>query len=195
MPPINTKTLQPDRWLDAHGDYLYRYALSKTGQPEVAQDIVQETLLAAWRGRGEYKGQAHERSWLLGICRNKTADYFRQTKQNDIPLQSDTDEAMTGDAFFAQDGSWKNPSAVWINDPLHDAEASAFWDSLQHCMSRLSEQQREAFTLSTLSGLSTSEASGLLGTTTNHFYVLIHRSKLSLAKCLSAIWFGREDTP
>lgn len=195
MASTSKKMLHPDKWLEAHGDYLYRYALSKTGQPEVAQDIVQETLLAAWRGREEYKGKAHERSWLLSICRNKTTDYYRQANQNEVSLPSDATEAMTEDAFFNQDGSWKNPSSVWVNDPLQDAEAAAFWDSLQHCVSRLSDQQREAFVLNTLSGLGAAEAGDLLGTTTNHLYVLIHRAKLNLARCLSAIWFVKEDAP
>jgi len=39
--------LDPDKWLDCHGNYLYRYALVRVREAAVAEDLLQETLLAA----------------------------------------------------------------------------------------------------------------------------------------------------
>src|SRR6266699_294575 len=54
----------PERWVDEHGDVLYRYALARVRKPEVAQDLVQDTLLAAMRARDRFAGQSSVRSWL-----------------------------------------------------------------------------------------------------------------------------------
>ena len=45
-------------WVDRHGDYLYRYALRTVRRSEVAEDLVQETPLTAWRGRAGFAGRA-----------------------------------------------------------------------------------------------------------------------------------------
>jgi len=61
--PALTKT-GPETWVDEHGDVLYRYALERVRKPEVAQDLVQDTLLAAVRSYERFAGQSSVRSWL-----------------------------------------------------------------------------------------------------------------------------------
>jgi DNA-directed RNA polymerase specialized sigma24 family protein len=68
----------PERWVDEHGDCLYRYALVRVRGAEVAEDLVQETLLAAVRSREKFGGRSSERSWLVGILKNKIVDYYRK---------------------------------------------------------------------------------------------------------------------
>ena len=68
----------PERWVDEHGDRLYRYALVRARVPEVAEDLVQETLLAALRSREKFGGCSSERSWLVRILKNKIVDYYRK---------------------------------------------------------------------------------------------------------------------
>src|SRR5438067_11944463 len=55
--PRTGAALDPERWVDEHGDCLYRYALVRVRKPEVAQDLVQETLLAALRGAEKFGGR------------------------------------------------------------------------------------------------------------------------------------------
>src|SRR3954462_8889903 len=74
LPPA----IDPERWVEAHGDCLYRYALLRVRRPEVAEDLVQETFLAAVRTQGSYRGQASVRSWLCGILKHKLCDHFRK---------------------------------------------------------------------------------------------------------------------
>ena len=57
---------------------LYRYALARVRKPEVAQDLVQDTLLAAMRARDRFAGQSSVRSWLCGILKHKLCDYYRK---------------------------------------------------------------------------------------------------------------------
>src|ERR1044071_5821844 len=67
-----------ERWVDEHGECLYRFALVRVRKPEVAEDLVQESFLAAVRGYTKFGGRSSERSWLCGILKNKIVDYFRK---------------------------------------------------------------------------------------------------------------------
>ena len=68
----------------AHRPFLYRYALSKLRQPETAEDLVQETLLAATAGKAVFRGESALRTWLAGIPKHKIADWFRREARNPI---------------------------------------------------------------------------------------------------------------
>ena len=68
----------PERWVDEHGDCLYRYALTRVRKEEIAEDLVQETLLVAVRTHERFAGRSTERSWLVGILKNKICDHFRK---------------------------------------------------------------------------------------------------------------------
>jgi RNA polymerase sigma-70 factor, ECF subfamily len=70
--------VNPESWVDDHGDCLYRYALLRVRRPEVAEDLVQETLYAAVRSYGNFQGKSSERTWLCGILKNKICDHFRK---------------------------------------------------------------------------------------------------------------------
>jgi DNA-directed RNA polymerase specialized sigma24 family protein len=65
----------PEPWVDEHGDRLPRYALVRARMPEVAGDLVQETLLAA---SAQFGGCSSERSWLVRILKNKIVDHYRK---------------------------------------------------------------------------------------------------------------------
>src|SRR5260370_16889904 len=84
----------PERWVDEHGDCLFRYALVRVRRREVAEDLVQDTLLAAIRSREKFAGQSSERSWLTGILKHKISDYLRKlgrktslTDLNSLPTE------------------------------------------------------------------------------------------------------------
>jgi RNA polymerase sigma-70 factor (ECF subfamily) len=65
------ESLDPPRWVERHGDYLYRFAPAKVRRGEVAEELVQEALLAACAGRERSAGRATERSWLVAILKRK----------------------------------------------------------------------------------------------------------------------------
>jgi DNA-directed RNA polymerase specialized sigma24 family protein len=72
----NAAPLAPDRWLDEHGDMLFRFAKARVGRSDVAEDLVQETLLAALRGQQQFRGEADERTWLLAILKRKVVEFW-----------------------------------------------------------------------------------------------------------------------
>ncbi|MHC4684776.1 MAG: sigma factor, partial [Planctomycetota bacterium] len=73
------QTHNPERWLEDHGDYLFRYALVRLQDREIAEDMVQETLLAALRAREKFQARSSVRTWLVGILKHKVLDHFRKS--------------------------------------------------------------------------------------------------------------------
>src|SRR5215813_4512636 len=95
--------LDPNKWLDSHGDYLYRYALVRVREASLAEDLLQETLLAAVRSYQTHAGRSSERTWLVGIMKHKVIDYFRRLARHGqfqlIPEDEDTE-------WFEKSGPW-----------------------------------------------------------------------------------------
>ena len=182
----------PATWLDQHGDSLYRFALLRVRNPTTAEDLVQETLLAAWRAKAGFAGQAAERTWLIAILKNKLIDHFRRTsRETPLPDMADTDDAI--DALFAQhNGHWARSPAAWANpdDALEQAE---FWRVFQDCLADLPARQAQAFTLTEIDGLSTEELCKALAAQPSNVWVMLHRARLRLRECLEQRWFGAAE--
>ncbi|MCZ6565426.1 MAG: sigma-70 family RNA polymerase sigma factor, partial [Gammaproteobacteria bacterium] len=81
----------PSVWLDEHGDALYKYAFMRVRNEATAEDLVQETLLAAIQAIKTYQGQSSERTWLIGILKHKLMDYFRKAARE---IQFEDDEQI-----------------------------------------------------------------------------------------------------
>ena len=84
----NSKTLNPACWVDEYGDYLYRYAVSRLRGGDAAEEVVQETFVAALRHVDQYKAKGSERAWLLGILKRKIIDLIRDRNRTAAPSSS-----------------------------------------------------------------------------------------------------------
>jgi len=93
----------PAKWVDEHGDYLFRFALSRLRQREVAEDLVQETLLAAIRARDRFTGASSERTWLVGILKRKIVDHLRR-KGREQPVSDLAASDRWAEALFDEIG-------------------------------------------------------------------------------------------
>ena len=67
-------------WVKNYADYLYSIALFKTNMQTEAEDLVQETFLAAFKSKDEFRGQSTEKTWLTAILNNKITDHYRRKK-------------------------------------------------------------------------------------------------------------------
>jgi RNA polymerase sigma-70 factor (ECF subfamily) len=66
------------RLVDACGQRLYAYALRITGDPAAADEAVQESLVAAWKGAGAFRGDGRVIAWLLSIVHHKALNLLRE---------------------------------------------------------------------------------------------------------------------
>lgn len=187
--------LDPERWLTEHGDALFRFALLRTSQRDTAEDLVQETLLAAWRNQDGFKGTASERTWLVGILKNKIHDHYRRQGQREnlsTALREDEPEEDFS-RWFDKTGHWRMRPARWGSDPLDQVELEAFWQVLSECIEALPERLRESFVARELTALQSREICDLLEISENNLYVLLHRARLRIRDCVENGWFGNGD--
>src|ERR687883_471896 len=100
-----TRAPDPSAWVDEHGDYLYRYALFRLRDAALAEDAVQETLLAALQARANYAGRGALRTWLVGILKHKITDQFRRlAREAQAPAREN--EEFAHEEFFRPPGEW-----------------------------------------------------------------------------------------
>lgn len=189
--PQNFKIKQmnnPESWVNEYGNLLYHFALVRVQDKGVAEDLVQETLLAALKDLHHFKGLSSEKTWLLGILKHKTMDYFRR-KNREIPVE-DMD-AAGGDAFgwFDVKGRWKDRPPKWKTDPSDLYEQSEFMKIFNHCRAGLSARLSVAFTLREIDGLSTKEICKVLNITANNLWVSLYRARNGMKHCLNRKWF------
>jgi RNA polymerase sigma-70 factor (ECF subfamily) len=180
----------PSRWVDLHGDVLYRYALLRVRDQSVAEDLVQETFLSALQSTGEFKNESSRRTWLVGILKHKIVDHFRRNtveiRAADIALWEEEDDVE----FFDRKGHWKRPLRDWKDSPADLVENGEFWKVFQACLSRLPEAHRRAFTLREIDGTTSDEICEILSVSPENLWVMLHRARSRLRKCLDAKWFG-----
>jgi RNA polymerase sigma-70 factor (ECF subfamily) len=177
------KLPEPAEWLSQYGDALYSYALNRLGRPHEAEEAVQETLLAALQARGEFQGRSQPRTWLMGILKRKVADRLRAAAREDCA--TDLNDL---DSWFDARGKWRRWPRRW-DDPAAVAERSEFWGVVRRCLARLPAQMAEAFILRTLDDEAADEVCRELAISPANLWVLLHRARLRLVRCLELHWF------
>ena len=186
--------LEPSKWLDSHGDYLYRYALVRVRDAALAEDLLQETLLAAVGAHQSHAGRSTERTWLVGIMKHKVIDHFRRvTRNGKFQLSTDGDDEIDFEESGPWRGHWREERAPnsWTVGAAQSLESREFWEVLEHCLSQLPPQMSIAFTLREIDGLTSGEICEILSISPNNLWVLLHRSRTKLRQLLEANWFSR----
>lgn len=156
--------------LQAHTRALYAYAVRRVSDPELARDLVQDTLVAALDCAPSFRGQSGLRTWLVGILKHKILDAYRARKHAPASL----DEAE--EAAFEADGA----------QPDEALQRKRFWETLERQLAALPERSARAFVLSVLGGHDTGEICGLLNVSRGNLWVMLHRARRSLRKPLGA---------
>ena len=187
-------TLDPESWVDQHGDALYRYALFRIHDAQAAQDLVQETFLAAIRARESFAGRSSVRTWLFGILKHKIIDHIRKTSRERPAEDIESVRHLSGEILDGQ-GGWKVGPAEWTTNPALLYQQQEFWEILRHCLSELPPRLQQAFTLRELDGLSAEEVRKILKVSPTNGGVMLHRARMRLRKCLEITWFdsNRKD--
>lgn len=177
------------QWLAEHGDYLYRFAFFQLHDAAAAEDAVQDTLIAAWEGRARYVGRARERTWLTGILKHKIADHHRRTRR-----EAPSDEILSEediDVLFDTHGHWRS-LPVDVPAPSRALEDKQFWRALNDCLAGLSDTHARAFMLAELHEISTDELCKVLRMSTTNVWVVLHRARMRLRRCLEERWLRGE---
>jgi RNA polymerase sigma-70 factor (ECF subfamily) len=133
-PPIGPDVAEARRWLgdlyDRHAAGVYGYALRLTGRNDLAEDVVAETFLRAWRGRAGFRGDAQPLTWLIRIASRAALDALGRMRVPTVAPAADTTDPPAG--------------------PLESAERERV---LAAALARLPHAQREVVVLKQFVGL------------------------------------------
>jgi RNA polymerase sigma-70 factor, ECF subfamily len=188
-----SKLSSPEQWMAQHGDYLFRFAMAKLRDEHMAEDALQETLLAALQGQNKFSGDAAERTWLVGILKHKIVDLIRKKVREptllnvDEPMEFGQDEAT--EAMFDETSHWAVPCQDW-GDPDKVLEQKRFWKILNECLKRLPPQLAMLYSLREISGMDTEEICKDLDISPTNSWVMLHRARLGLKQCFEIRWLG-----
>jgi RNA polymerase sigma-70 factor (ECF subfamily) len=186
----------PGRWLQEYGDALFRYALRRLHNAAHAEDVVQETLLAAFQARTSYSGRASEKTWLTGILKHKIIDFIRKQVReltvNDINALSDAAGNSSSDELFDARGHWLHPPQDW-GDPDKALQNHQFIEIFAHCLERQQPAHAQIFSLKELAGQSIDEICKELDITATNCSVMLYRARMGLRRCLEIRWAGNNQ--
>ena len=185
------KSLDPAEWVDRHGDYLYRYALSRLRDAEASEEVVQDTFVAGLRGVNQYAGTGTERAWLLGILKRKIVDHIR-LRNRARSMEADGSEDFSA-SLFDHRGFWKVDPRIFGSDPSASLEKQEFWEVFRTCLDALPRRQADAFTLREMDEKTSEEICKDLEVSPSNLWVLLHRARLRLANCMKIRWQAREE--
>jgi len=186
----NSANLDPSEWVGRYGDYLFRYAMLRLRNRSAAEDVVQETFLAALKSRGSFAGKSSESTWLVGILKHKIIDHFRR-QAREAPLGENDLREHPDPSSFDSSGHWTSGPTEWGGNPADLYREKKFLDQLTECLSGLSPNLANAFTLREIEGADTGEICKVLNVTETNLWVILHRARMLLRRCLETNWFEK----
>jgi len=156
---------------------LYRFALSRTKNAADAEDLLQETMLSAFKAYGGLRPDSHLKSWLMTIMRNIWIDNHRVASRR--PVETALDDAVDAQATWSSTATRDQRSA---ENRLLDAD---FDPEVLDAMGCLSESMRTTVFLVAVMGLDSQEAARVLGVSPGTVLTRMHRSRNTLRSKLS----------
>ena len=187
-----TDTINPEQWVEEHGDIMFRYAYVRLKDHAKAEDIVQETFLAAMKAQERYQGRSSERSWLMGILRHKLIDYLRKSAR-EVKMDDMESEDFVDTLMFKEVGipHWRPPK--WQFNPRKVFEQKEFWEVFSSCLAKLDKRMNLAFTMKELENMTTEEVCKELGVEPTYLWVILYRARNSLKTCLEKNWLKKNS--
>lgn len=158
----------------AYGQRLYAYALRLTGDPAAADDAVQETLVAAWRAAGSFRGEGRVVAWLLGITHHISLKALRRVSQ---PITEAIENRMDSTLPLPEEQVQSGEQAEWLRRGLE----------------KLSPEQRSVLELVFYQGLSLNEVAAVCGCPEGTVKSRLSAARRQLRGVLSRLEAGGEE--
>lgn len=191
---VITSTETITSWVKLYSNTMYTWAYFKTSNKESAEDLVQETFLAAQLNLEKFKGESAPKTWLLGILNNKISDYYRKLYRNPVNQNQDREVLEETSAIkptFDENDSWAitEKPFEWYANESQLLDNTEFNLVLNACISQLPQHWGLALQLKYIEEKKGEVICQELNIAPTNFWQILHRAKLQLRKCLETNWF------
>jgi RNA polymerase sigma-70 factor (ECF subfamily) len=177
-------------WLTAHGDYLFNLAVGQLRNPLVAEDVVQETFLAALKARDRFSGRSSDRTWLVGILRHKIYDHLRRVCR-ERPVRSAGGEGGSQEQESWDDSLlWAHEVAAECIEPSRRMELAEFREALETALGKLPSRIAQVFQMYEVEERPNREVCDKLKISESNLWVMLHRARKQLREELAGWWEG-----
>lgn len=186
---MSEELLNPSKWVDLYGDYLYNFAMARVYDAEMSEDLVQETFYSAVKAKNSFLGKSSEKTWLTSILKRKIIDYYRKNARNKEIKLLDRDETFQVEGIMK--GHWDDEHVPqeWGFDEKSTMESAEFFATLKSCLAKLPPRWAAVFTMKEMDEMETEDICNELNITPSNLWVMMHRAKVQLRKCMEKNWF------
>lgn len=173
---------------------LLRFAVLQLRDDQLAEDVVQDAMIAALDGARTFAGRSALKTWVFGILRHKIVDAMRsrsRTVNVSALAPEDEDIERTFDTLFQDNDMWRpecRPRA-W-GDPEAALRQEEFWAVFDACLDHLPANTARVFMMREFLEFETAEICAELGIGTSNCHVILHRARNGLRRCLEKSWFA-----
>ncbi|MCC5928716.1 MAG: sigma-70 family RNA polymerase sigma factor [Cyclobacteriaceae bacterium] len=181
-------------WIRNYSDDMFKWALHKISERETAEDIIQETFIAAFKNYDSFKNESSPKTWLFRILNNKIADHYRKSAKEFFQLNSaiDAEVFKATDSFFDGNGYWKpNGLELAWEDEKSMLDNEDFVEVMDKCIDDLPINWRIAVLSKYIVEKDAAEICQELQISSSNYWQILHRSKVLLKKCIEAFWFNK----
>ncbi|MFN0202419.1 MAG: sigma-70 family RNA polymerase sigma factor [Bacteroidia bacterium] len=184
----NEKEIQTTlaKWVEHYTNELYSWAYYKTSEAMLAEDLVQETFLAAFQNFSNFQKKSSPKTWLFSILNHKIVDYYRKKETHHFS------QTHSFDAFFDEKGAWTAETAphTWgQEEDVHLLDNVEFQAVLEKCLQNLPKSAYYCVVAKYLEAKESEAICQELAISTTNFWQVMHRAKLHLRKCIEFNWF------
>ena len=143
---VENATLAPQYWVENYADFLYKFAIIRVNDDEIAKDLLQETFFSALKTMANFKGESSERTWLVAILKHKIIDHYR--KISNLRSKS-APRTSVEDAFFEEDnGHWhKEHRPAEFGAVANELQEKEFTAVLKSCIKKMPALWAAVFTM------------------------------------------------
>ena len=161
--------------VETYSPRVYNLALKMLGDPDLAEDILQETFVNAYRAIDRFEGRSHISTWLYRIAHN--AVLMRLRKEQRIPDLKSLEDDVDLDTM--------STAGQWEDVPERRLLQAELLAKMDEALGNLSEALRVVFVLRDIEGLSTAETAEVLDLSETAVKSRLHRARLALREQLA----------
>jgi len=188
------ETTESCDWLSEHGDYLFNLAVGQVRDPSIAEDLVQETFLAALKARDRFSGRSSDRTWLVGTLRHKIFDHLRRVCR-ERSARTENSAERTDHESWDNSVLWAHEVAAECMEPSRRMELSEFREALELALGKLPARIAQVFQLYEVEERPNREVCARLNISENNLWVMLHRARKQLQQELGEWWSGTRRKP